>query len=580
MGLVNLIGLLEEIFKPTFREQSGHGEGVASMLDSSWSQRCCLTKHAESPVLDCRHSFKTSACCALCFCVHRGDGLKAYQFHLKIAKLLKPYFRAVRQKRKRQNEETAPADAKKKKPVYPEARKLLDSAMIIMRLSTGSDVVSGNSEAEAEPEPCQGASPAPWGSVAQKILCKQGLGTEHRPSQEHWLHIGYMNMTTYMFSVMQLLPISPKDNDATGQDVVSLSARVSTGIRAWRSMEFFKQHLDFNLVWHVRLYRILSTDKFLTATEMAPSIVQARVCAEVPELRCWQGWSEEEKALGSGHQGGGGGGGGPGGGGPPGGNSRPKPPKPQNQLEDAAEEQPHPAAGIGDWSDDEQPVGAGGPVDAAAHAHELELMGRASDDDEVHSLPSDASVVDDATVAEQVAEALAAEAEPLEAAGAGQALHLPAAAAAAAADDMLPPADVAPPLVPKAKAKAAPRSGGELSGEAVLRLKVPGGTLVYYEHTKDVTAYCDRHPECRKTRTTRPGNKRGQGRPLGFLLAWLGKAADYTNQSTHVHRCRVTLEDRRAGRMLLMLQEGWETLGNKERPQRADEAEEEPEHFT
>ena len=134
---VLLVLPLQEIFKPTHRQGSGHGDGVMRILDDAWCNRCCLTKHSEAPALDPSHAFKLSPCAALGFCYHEGEGLKAHRLHSNMAALLKPYLQAVRQKRKSSTDYVAPADLKKRKPIYPEARKALDSGFLVMRLAAG-----------------------------------------------------------------------------------------------------------------------------------------------------------------------------------------------------------------------------------------------------------------------------------------------------------------------------------------------------------------------------------------------------------------------------------------------------------
>ena len=56
-----------------------------------------------------------------------------------------------------------------------------------------------------------------------------------------------------------------------------------------------------------------------------------------------------------------------------------------------------------------------------------------------------------------------------------------------------------------------------------------GSKIVYYANTQqfEATCCCDGHGLCRKTRTSRPGRRSAQGRPLGFLVAWLVKARTF-----------------------------------------------------
>lgn len=79
---------------------------------------------------------------------------------------------------------------------------------------------------------------------------------------------------------------------------------------------------------------------------------------------------------------------------------------------------------------------------------------------------------------------------------------------------------------------------------------VPGlGELRYYILTDTMTAVCSCHPggECRRSATTAP-QRRGSGRPIGHLIAWLQQGHEYDSRNRHVHECRPSLSDRQAAR--------------------------------
>ena len=95
---------------------------------------------------------------------------------------------------------------------------------------------------------------------------------------------------------------------------------------------------------------------------------------------------------------------------------------------------------------------------------------------------------------------------------------------------------------PDAGEEARPRRGGPRAGKLHPEFKVDvrgdGRQLPYIKHytddkgTNQLGAHC-RHPdhgsECRVNRTVKEGaSKPAQGRPLGFLLAWLKCANDFT----------------------------------------------------
>ena len=57
------------------------------------------------------------------------------------------------------------------------------------------------------------------------------------------------------------------------------------------------------------------------------------------------------------------------------------------------------------------------------------------------------------------------------------------------------------------------------------------GSIKFYEWSGVFEATCTcAHGLCRKTRTSKPGAKPGQGRPLAFLAAWLYGGRDYPNK--------------------------------------------------
>ncbi|CAE7693615.1 unnamed protein product [Symbiodinium sp. CCMP2592] len=282
--------LPQELFKPTSKQNEGHGMGLNAMLDESWSNRCTLTRQSAAPALDVSGAFQPSVCCSLGFCVHAGKGLQAFAMHSKLSKLLRPFVQAVRQKRK-VGEAVQPSDSKRKKPVHPEARKLLDRAMLIFRLQNGDpDVGSfryGQPLAEAEAD-------SAWASVADKILLDAGQAVP-AASETHWLHVGYINHTTHVFSVT---PMTLVDFNSSGH-VVKLSAlqQGQAGedvVQSFRSFEFFKANLDLEQVWRLRVFKLRSTSEVLTRNELSPACVQASPYDEIPEMIVWQGWKAEQ----------------------------------------------------------------------------------------------------------------------------------------------------------------------------------------------------------------------------------------------------------------------------------------------
>lgn len=107
------------------------------------------------------------------------------------------------------------------------------------------------------------------------------------------------------------------------------------------------------------------------------------------------------------------------------------------------------------------------------------------------------------------------------------------------------------------------------------------GAIRYLGDSKAaLCAYCPVHGfRCRKTRTVNAGNRRGQGRPLGYLAAWLMHARRFPDQTAHAMRdASFTLAERQEARARLHGTVGTASLFHKERPRAVDEASE-PESF-
>ena len=140
-------------------------------------------------------------------------------------------------------------------------------------------------------------------------------------------------------------------------------------------------------------------------------------------------------------------------------------------------------------------------------------------------------------------------------------------------------ADAVPPAARPVGGRA---GGGGRSGEEILRIDVPGGRLVYYAESQDFKVFCmdAGHLNCEKKRTAKPGIRKGQGRPIGFLLGWLAAADNHEDASSHVHNCKPTLAQRQEAREQFKTIVGWQALADKERKCRDDGEPEEPPSFT
>jgi hypothetical protein len=83
---------------------------------------------------------------------------------------------------------------------------------------------------------------------------------------------------------------------------------------------------------------------------------------------------------------------------------------------------------------------------------------------------------------------------------------------------------------------------------------------------------------CNRARTSRPGRARHQGRPLGFLMAWLVHAVEFVESYEH-KPFKPSFAQRRAARTALRLIPGSLALFHHERGKRDDEVDSEPDNF-
>ncbi|CAE7476862.1 unnamed protein product [Symbiodinium sp. CCMP2592] len=105
------------------------------------------------------------------------------------------------------------------------------------------------------------------------------------------------------------------------------------------------------------------------------------------------------------------------------------------------------------------------------------------------------------------------------------------------------------------------------------------GFLVHYPAESCLVAVCLKHKDCRKKRTLLAGRRGGQGRCLGFLMAWLNASADYDSQQSHVNAFTTTLQARREGRAEFMRLPNAADWAAKEQGHRAEGDTDEPTRF-
>lgn len=100
------------------------------------------------------------------------------------------------------------------------------------------------------------------------------------------------------------------------------------------------------------------------------------------------------------------------------------------------------------------------------------------------------------------------------------------------------------------------------------------GELHYYHLSEQMVAFCSlrtsSHEGCRKQMTTNP-QRRGSGRPIGMLVAWLQKAHLHDSKYSHIHSAVPTYQDRLDARKYFESLPGSEHFSTFERPKKIHE---------
>ena len=116
---------------------------------------------------------------------------------------------------------------------------------------------------------------------------------------------------------------------------------------------------------------------------------------------------------------------------------------------------------------------------------------------------------------------------------------------------------------------------------STVHFRIPEGILRFYPQHKIITAFCNQHENCRRSRTVvansacKTAMQKGQGRPAGMLMAWLQLGDAFPTTYAHVHESEPTAGERLAARENLYALTGGKDFAEKaERPLRPGEADE------
>ena len=552
-------------------------------LDESWKNRCVLSKHSDAKKLDLSGSFNPSQCCSLAFCIHQGIGKQAFHMHSDVVKCLKPLIRAIRQPKKKKGESLVPSNAKKTKPVYPEARTLLDKGFAVLKIESvpltavvpaikdhQQDHIEGESDSDENPM---------WKTFVQKRLAsKQSRESEEGElCEKHWLHIGFMNHSSSTFTVL------PLTCDAEGPTIDTVFPENST---PYRSFEYFRDHIDARKQWKCSLFQIICNTGVLTESEMMPGhLFEITKMPQAEPMFFWKGEAAEEARraseaaaaaarLARKRK--------------PRANNRDVRPRRQLRLTDMFPEQPANAAddsaaiaAIEDMhNENDKSSSASSEKSSSSSESENEEEDKEnhlnSDLDEFHQgIDRHANLANKPEDSENEQEVPNIDQSDVAAIQPALAVSSSSSSSSAPVPQPVPAFEA-----PVASGSHARRHAGgtrDTSGAGVMKIDIPGhGELVYYLELDAFQARCNvpGHGDCRRQRTAKAGNRPGQGRCIGLLISWLMQGDQYPNQRDHNHLCHPSLEQRQIARNLFEALESSSEFLEMERPKKENEGDE------
>lgn len=269
------------MFKPTPKQYSGHGLGLLTACEDAWDKRHGLHKEMDdSDQLKAPPSSEPTICFKLGTCVCSGAGKNALLFHQRLVQLLKPHLIAKRLTKRERLELQQSGNAL---PQKPQARMLMETGFIVLRLETDAEYLDAS-----EPAAVASFSDS-WGDlITMKALQYDSTGvspSEGKALQAvHLLHVAYVNFSSWHFTVFTLIHAGLHSAGAETMDV-----EVPQPVTFAQSVAYFAASIALARPWTVSLFVIRSRDEEIPANEMAPCRLQIKRLATVPSFRFWKG---------------------------------------------------------------------------------------------------------------------------------------------------------------------------------------------------------------------------------------------------------------------------------------------------
>lgn len=538
-------------------------------LQESWKKRCSVYSHSDQePIKGSRHHFQPKICHKLGVCVC-GIPAGSCPNALRVFTNAEPFLRRI---------------FAQKQKTKTEARKLLDDCKIFLKVSPFHHGV------------------------------EEGQHLKQLPPNL-WAYVGYVNRSTWHFSILRMfecdsgLAMLELHEQTSSDQIVMLSIPDARNLNECllTDIEFFKQCLDFRFAYKLSIFSLIEEEAAWDPSDCSCQSIPVCPCSHAEEFVVWRpedgqrgqkrparDRSEKEaltedqliQML-----------------------ENPRCPKQRKQssakpaAQDAYQELGHDSNSSHDSDSDD---GAGGlereePQDRDDDVDsELDGFVPPSNPGTISYSPTELGSETDRVEAaldldadlELLAKSSAIDAEmpdanckPSDTMGAKLQKFLEQAPPAAAAGDIPVPeqAEQAASASSPRPASSKPKPRDRISAES---LSIPGcGVIRYLPATSVLIAACDHpgHGDCRRQKTVSASNTntpkgQGQGRPLGFLVAWLREQCNHDDRAKHV-RFNPSLAQRQNARQWLFSHdlagaEASEFSQQFERARRAGEEEE------
>ena len=567
-------------------------------MEEQWAELCRMIVEADCKSPETERAWKPTLCNKLNFCVCEGFGAQSFHFQQNLVQWLRQYLR-IPPTPKTASRKTGDPDPKPdqktkaeiKREKTPHARRMAEAGFLVLQFQLrdheglGTTVANTAASSSSSSSSSRPHAMSQWLTVAEQVA-----PSECSTPPEFFFYVGFMNFQSFAFAGTELTREQSLPGANVG-DEGCLHLSLLPKVVFQRSLDLWKEHVDFNHAWKMKTWILKSRNMPISLDDMVPGKVVVEPFPDIPEMIVWHGKSYEEdkrrraaqkstsdKARKQ---------------------KKPTTSKPKPRKKTATGTVSNPAitdstvAAAVDAV--EQPVVPQNLLDVYGEDEMLNMI-EAENEEERNSEsdenpPSEDNEDDDfadhAEFFRSAAATVKAKAQKRKAASSSSQTAQPQVKAArvdlAPAPADQPMAAMVAPAVPEPAADSVKRvvTTRTRSGTEVKLSLGALGSIHYYPKSNTFTAFCAAHKnehssDCRKSRTSKASAQRpSQGRPLGFLVAWLQEANQHADKSEHVHVSHPSLQACRDGRRHLVgLGDDVQEFLAFERPKRSGEPDE------